>query len=96
MKSILTLYRLLAGILKDGSVSRLSLLHISVSRFTLLTVSIFSWKALSSIFQNNKPGKHVLKAETSLNKPRPQELRPATRNLYAVPGRSSCFTPDGV
>jgi len=36
-----------------------------------------------------KPGKHVLKAVTSLNGPRPQALIPATRNLYAVPGNSS-------
>ena len=37
-----------------------------------------------------KPGRHVLNAEISLNGPRPQALMPATRNLYAVPGSSSC------
>ena len=36
------------------------------------------------------PGKQVLKADTSLNWPLPQALMPATLNLYAVPGKSSC------
>lgn len=36
-----------------------------------------------------KPGRQVLKAETSEKGPRPQALSPATRNLYAVPGCSS-------
>lgn len=38
-----------------------------------------------------KPGRHVLKADTSEKAPRPQMLMPATRNLYAVPGCSSTF-----
>lgn len=38
-----------------------------------------------------KPGRQVLKADTSLQGPRPQVLIPATLNLYAVPDNSSCF-----
>lgn len=38
-----------------------------------------------------QPGRQVLNAEISLKAPRPQALIPATRNLQAVPGRSSCF-----
>lgn len=37
------------------------------------------------------PGRHVLKADISLQGPLPQALIPATRNLYAVPGCNSCF-----
>lgn len=37
-----------------------------------------------------KPGRQVLKAEISLNCPRPHALMPDTRNLYAVPGSNSC------
>ncbi len=38
-----------------------------------------------------KPGRHVLKADTSDQLPRPQALMPATRNLYAVPGCRSTW-----
>ncbi len=37
------------------------------------------------------PGKQVLNADTSLNCPLPHALMPATLNLYAVPGKSSCL-----
>jgi len=38
-----------------------------------------------------KPGRQVLKADTSEKGPRPHSLMAATRNLYAVPGSKSTF-----
>ena len=49
-----------------------------------------SWDLLILMAEGapGNPGRHVLKADTSLQGPRPQEFTPATRNLYAEPGCS--------